>query len=49
MMGNGIKINTKKTIVIKTSQGDAELNRTMGGEQVKQVHKFQYLGVQFNA
>ena len=49
MKDNGMKINTKKTEVLKLSRGSTPLNIEIGGELIKQVENFQYLGVQINA
>lgn len=49
MAENGIKINSKKTEVMKWSTDSERLNVSIGGEPLKQEHNFQHLCVQINA
>lgn len=49
MKENKMKINTKKTEVLKLSRDNVPLNIMIAGERIKQVQNFQYLGVQINA
>ncbi len=49
MNENGMEVNSKKTEVMELSIDNERLSVSIGGEPLKQVRNFQYLGVQINA